>query len=373
MENWSISQLLNKKNELEMRLSKLETKQQAIKRFLNSTYGACSNKYCSIADMDIAESITMTGQALIKQSRKIFKDFVKEKYGEEKFTDEELENKIIANDTDSEYISFDGLIAIFSKNGIITKEAYDLADEFQNYLNFNINKWATNILNTRDSRFEFKREVMADYGVFLEKKRYVLHVLDKEGFPPDDPWKYTGVEVVSTKMPKSVKPYVKNIIQTLILTKSEAETNKVFSSAYDKFLSMSVEEISQVSGIRNLEKYEAQCNGFSTCKGMPWHVKAAYNYNLIIEELGISHKYEKISSGDKMKLFYVDTPNKYGIKVIAFKNRYPVEFHEIFKPNMFEMFEKDMYKCIERFYKVMNWVIRKPTEQLMCTLDELLC
>ena len=105
---------------------------------------------------------------------------------------------------------------------------------------------------------------------------------------------------------------------------------------------------------------------------MPWHVKAAYYYNLLITELGISNKYEKISSGDKMKLFYVDTPNKYGIKVIAFKNRYPVEFNEIFKPNMFEMFEKDMYKCIERFYKIMNWVPRKPTEQLMCTLDELL-
>ena len=39
---------------------------------------------------------------------------------------------------------------------------------------------------------------------------------------------------------------------------------------------------------------------------------------------------------------------------------------------MEEMFEKDMYKCIGRFYKVMNWIPRKPTDQLICTLDDIL-
>jgi DNA polymerase elongation subunit (family B) len=365
---------IKKKKELteaeKIKITQLETKQQSIKLYINSVYGVFSNKYCPIQDIDIAESITLTGQAVAKEAREIFKKYVTQETG---ITDPiELEKGLVYGDTDSIYLSLFQLVTKFSIDGKLTEETYKVAEKLEKFINDEIKLWAIKTLNTSDCRFEFKRETLCDYGVFLEKKRYVLHVLDKEGFAPEDPWKYTGVEVVSTKMPKSVKPYVKNIIETLILTKSESETNKIFSEAYDKFLSMSVEDISQVSGIRNLEKYEVQCDGFSTCKGMPWHVKAAYHYNLLIEELGISNKYEKISSGDKMKLFYVDTPNKYGIKVIAFKNRYPVEFHEIFKPNMFEMFEKDMYKCIERFYKVMNWVIRKPTEQLMCTLDELL-
>jgi hypothetical protein len=366
---------LKKKKELtefeKIKITQLDTKQQSIKLFINSIYGVFGNKYCPIQDIDIAESITLTGQAVVKQAREIFKIFVTKETG---ITDPiELEKGLIAGDTDSLYLSLFQLVKEFTIDGKLTEEAYNVEQKLGNFLNEQIKLWAIKTLNTSDCRFEFKRETLCDYGIFLEKKRYVLHVLDKEGFVPDDPWKYTGVEVVSTKMPKAVKPYVKNIIETLIMSKSESETNKIFSEAYDIFLSMSVDDISQVSGIRNLEKYEALCDGFSTCKGMPWHVKAAYHYNLIIDKLGISHKYEKISSGDKMKLFYVDTPNKYGIKVIAFKNRYPTEFHEIFKPNMFEMFEKDMYKCIERFYKVMNWVIRKPTEQLMCTLDELLC
>ena len=365
-----LKQIESKSNDIKIKLNQLDTKQQAIKIFINSVYGILSNKFCPIQDVDIAESITLTGQAVVKEAREIFKRFITQETG---IVDPlELEKGLIAGDTDSVYLSLFQLIKEFTIDGKLSEETYKVVEKLEKFINNEIKLWAIKNLNTSDCRFEFKRETLCDYGIFLEKKRYVLHMLDKEGFAPEDPWKYTGVEVVSTKMPKAVKPYVKSIIETLIMTKSESDTNKIFSEAYDKFISMSVEEISQVSGIRNLEKYEVQCDGFSTCKGMPWHVKAAYHYNLLIDELGISHKYEKISSGDKMKLFYVDTPNKYGIKVIAFKNRYPLEFHDIFKPNIFEMFEKDMYKCIERFYKIMNWVPRKPTEQLMCSLDDLL-
>jgi DNA polymerase elongation subunit (family B) len=357
------------KKETKELINRLDTKQMAQKTLINSAYGATANKYCPIGDVDIAESITLTGQSLIKQSRQIFINFVKEKFGN-KFTDDQIETKIIANDTDSEYLSFDGLVDKFSENGIITSQAYKLADEFQLYLNNNINNWAKTNLNTIDSRFEFKRETMCDAGIFLEKKRYVLHVLDKEGIPCDD-WKYTGIEVVSTKMPKSIKPYVKKIIENIVLTKSESLTNKVFLDAYHDFFNKTVEDISVVVGIKNLEKYEQTCNGFSTSKGMPCHVKAAYYYNLLLDELGLDKKYEKIISGDKIKYFYVETPNVYGIDAIAYKTRYPNEFDEFLKPDMEEMFEKDMYKCVERFYKVMKWIPRKPTEQLMCTLDDL--
>lgn len=357
-------------NKAKIKMDNLDTKQQAIKIFLNSAYGATANKFCPIGDMDIAESITLTGQAVIKQSREIFKNFIKQETNI--IDDKELEKGLIAGDTDSLYISINQLTDEFSKNGKITKHTYAIAEKFQEYLNSNIKLWAQKTLNTNDCRFEFKREAMCDYGVFLEKKRYVLHILDKEGIPCDD-WKYTGVEVVSTKMPKSVKPYVKKIIQNLISTKSETSTNSIFKESYDIFLNMDISEISQVSGIKNLEKYESLSNGFTTYKGTPFHVKAAYYYNLLLDELGISHKYEKIISGDKIKLFYVEKPNQYGISAIAFKTRYPEEFKEIFKPDMEEMFEKDMYKCIERFYKVMNWIPRKPTDQLKFSLDDILC
>jgi DNA polymerase elongation subunit (family B) len=331
-------------------------------------YGACGNEYCPIADRDIAESITLTGQAVIKESREIFKQFVKQETGntDVKF----LEKGLIAGDTDSMYVSIDQLVKRFSDGEKITKEAYDITNKLQNYLNNQIKVWAEKNLNTLDCRFEFKREYMCDAGIFLEKKRYVLHYLDKEN-KPETGWKYTGIEVVSTTMPKSIKPYVKKIIQNVVLTKSEPLTDKIFKEAYDIFLKMDVNEISIVKGIRNLEKYESLCKGYHTSKGMPCHVKAAYFYNLLIDEMGLDKKYEKITSGDKLKYFYLEQPNMYNVDAIGYKTRYPEEFKEFFKPDMYVMFEKDMYKCVERFYKVMNWTPRKPNEQMMFTLDEL--
>jgi hypothetical protein len=125
--------------------------------------------------------------------------------------------------------------------------------------------------------------------------------------------------------------------------------------------------------VKNLEKYSSMCTGFSVCKGMPYHVKAAHYYNILLDELGLNNKYEKIVSGDKVRMFYVKKPNVYGISVIAYKTKYPKEFRDYLEPDIELMFEKDMFQCIERFYKVMNWSPRKPTEQLMITLDDILC
>jgi DNA polymerase elongation subunit (family B) len=357
----------DKKN-AKIKINQLDTKQQSIKIFINSVYGACGNEYCPLADRDIAESITLTGQAVIKESREIFKRFVQKETGNSdiKF----LEKGLIAGDTDSMYVSIDQLISKFSIDENITKEAYDVAEKLQNYLNLEIKNWAERNLNTKDCRFEFKREYMCDAGIFLEKKRYVLHYLDKEN-KPETGWKYTGIEVVSTTMPKSIKPYVEKIIQNVVLTKSEYSTNEIFKEAYEIFLKMDISDISIVKGIKNLEKYEANASGFKTAKGTPCHVKAAYFYNLLLNEHGLDKKYEKITSGDKIKYFYLEQPNMYGIDAIAYKTRYPTEFNDLFKPDMYVMFEKDMYKCVERFYKVMNWTPRKPNEQMMISLDDI--
>ena len=83
--------------------------------------------------------------------------------------------------------------------------------EKENFLNEEIKVWGGKNLNSKDCRFIFKREVIADTGIFLQKKRYVMHILDDEGIPMDK-YKYTGVEVVRSTMPDAIKPYVKGVI-----------------------------------------------------------------------------------------------------------------------------------------------------------------
>ena len=352
-------------------MTRLDIKQFTLKILINTVYGYFGNKYAPIGDADIARSITLTGQAVIKQSNIILQEYIKDNSS----GDYKDKNPIIYNDTDSSYISIESLLKSkdipFSENGIITKEAILEADKIEDYLNREIYKWATSSLNSIDPRFVFKREAMSDSGIFLAKKRYVLHMLDDEGIPCSK-FKYTGVEVVRTTMPNSIKPHVKSIIETMLMTRSLSQTNEKFQIVYDQFKSLPVEDYAFVMGVKDYNKYADKCTHFNTVKGMPIHVKSAYIHNLLLDEYNIDKTYERISSGDKIRYFYLKTPNKFGVKSLAYKHYLPPEFLEDFSPDIELMFDKIVYNVIERFYEGVGWNLRKPGQQLQTDLFDLL-
>ena len=363
----------NKTQKLKFIIDQLDAKQLCIKVFINSIYGYFGNKNAPFGDDDIASSITLTGQSVIKTSNELLKKYIKQKTN---IDDEKiLNNCIVYNDTDSSYISVKPLVSaglsFTDESGKLTKEFYDEVQNIEDFLNDEIKVWGAKALNSKDCRFVFKREMIADVGIFLQKKRYVIHVLDDEGIPMDK-YKYTGVEVVRSTMPDAIKPHVKNIIETMLKTQSISETNKALDTTYKIFKDLPVEDITFVSGLKGYEKYAAQCDGWKTAKGMPIHVKAAYYHNMILKRLGIENKYETISSGDKVRYFYVQQPNPYNLSCIAYKYYYPEEFKKIFHADVDKMFEKNLYVVIERFYENVNWTPKQPGAAVQCDLFDLL-
>jgi len=354
-------------------IDQLDAKQMCIKVFINSIYGYFGNKNAPFGDDDIASSITLTGQSVIKHSNELLKNFIKGKIPD--IDDKTLNKCIIYNDTDSSYVSIKPLYTSgkikFKDGNKLTKDTYDIVNEIESYLNSEIKVWGAHSLNSKDCRFLFKREAIADVGIFLQKKRYVIHILDDEGIPCDK-FKYTGVEVVRSTMPAAIKPYVKKIIETMLTTQNIGETNKILNETYDIFKNLSVEDITFVSGIKGYEKYAGQCDGFTTAKGMPLHVKASYVHNLLLDKFNIATKYEKISSGDKVRYFYLKEPNKYNLSAIAYKYYYPDEFKNIFEPDYDTMFEKHIFSVIDRFYANVNWTAQKPGNLVQTNLFELL-
>ena len=363
----------NKTQKLKFIIDQLDAKQLCIKVFINSIYGYFGNKNAPFGDDDIASSITLTGQSVIKTSNELLKKYIKQKTG---IDDEKTLNSIVVyNDTDSSYISVKPLIdnglTFTDESGKLTKEFYGEVQNIEDFLNDEIKVWGAKALNSKDCRFVFKREMIADVGIFLQKKRYVIHVLDDEGIPMDK-YKYTGVEVVRSTMPDAIKPHVKNIIETMLKTRSISETNKALDTTYKIFKDLPVEDITFVSGLKGYEKYAAQCDGWKTAKGMPIHAKAAYYHNMILKKLGIENKYETISSGDKVRYFYVQQPNPYNLSSIAYKYYYPEEFKKIFHADVDKMFEKNLYAVIERFYDNVNWTPKQPGAAVQCDLFDLL-
>jgi hypothetical protein len=84
---------------LQSEQNRYDSIQYAYKINLNSLYGYMGNAYAPMGDDDIASSVTLTGQAVIKSSNDVFQKSLIEKYPE--LTQCELNDSIIYNDTDS--------------------------------------------------------------------------------------------------------------------------------------------------------------------------------------------------------------------------------------------------------------------------------
>jgi DNA polymerase elongation subunit (family B) len=356
---------------MESEIQRCDTYQHSYKILLNSMYGYMGNPYAPMGDDDMAASVTLTGQAINTKNKELFMKYLTDNYG---FSDTESENSCIAGDTDSGMFSLQYLekrgIPLKDGNGDISKEFLDICDSIEKYINDNISEWVVNTFRSKDSRIVYKREVIADAGVFLKKKHYVLHILDDEGLKVDK-FKYKGVEVVTGKMPKAIKPYVKEVIESLILDLDLKKSNEIFNEAYEVFKTLPYHSICHISGMNNYEEYSSKCDGLKMALKMPPALKAAYRHDYVVKQLNLGSKYPKFKSGDKVRYLQLKTPNKYNMETIAFHGQFPKEFEEIFIVDKEKMFNKIFFAAIERFYEAVKWVLRKPSENLRVELDDL--
>ena len=113
-------------------------------------------------------------------------------------------------------------------------------------------------------------------------------------------------------------------------------------------------------GVKGIGKYQIKDddNPFATYKkGTPVHVKAAINYNSLLEHWYEGRKYTKISNGEKIKWVYLKE-NEFGFETIAYKGyEDPPQILDMIKNYIDhnKMFEQAMSKKIGMFYKALNW------------------
>ena len=135
-----------------------------------------------------------------------------------------------------------GESSIIAPSGEIIAQCSTVEDELVEYLNKQIMIWGKKTFNSKDCRFVFKRECIAEVGVFLQKKRYVMNILDDEGAKINKT-KYTGVEVVRTTLPNSLKPHMKNVIETMLSTQDYQKTNEAMKVVHEKFKDLPITDI----------------------------------------------------------------------------------------------------------------------------------
>lgn len=338
--------------QLDKQAKQLHTDQHSKKILLNSIYGTFANRHSPFYDIDAAASITLTGQATVKQSSLIIKDISKNIYN----VNQDL---TIYQDTDSCYFTIKPIleklnISLIDSTGNINPQAHEIVNTMGTELNTQITEWAKSTLHTIDSRFVFKREAICAAGIFQEKKRYILHVLDDEGIPCDK-LKFVGVEIARSVYSKPVKELIKKVVDTIIKTRDISRVNDIYLECYEKFKTLDVDDISFRSSIKNYDKYEDKSEGFKIGKGTPVHVKGSIYHNNLLKKLNIDTKYENITSGNKIKWFYADT-NSYNIKCLSYIGTLPPEFNV--RPDYEQMFDKIIRPAVDRLYECIGWPIQ---------------
>lgn len=339
---------------LKRKAEQLDIVQFTLKILLNSIYGVFANKHGPLYDIDCAGSITLTGQAVIKEASSILDEYAATKYN--------VSTSITHyNDTDSCHISIKPIIdatnrKLLTPDNKIHEDAYKIAIEFNGLLNKKIIEWASKELYSTDPRFFFKREAICSAGLYQAKKHYILHVKDKgEDKPlPCDKIKPVGVELVKSTVSDSIKDMIRRVILTLLNTRDRSKTVEVYREVYEQFKKLPPEEIAFRGGIKTFNKYASQSNGFTKVKGTPVAVSSSINYNRLLDIYNVKDKYDAISGDGRIKWVYCLSTNPYDIKSLAFYDKIPPEFSCIV-PDYETMFEKIVKPAIERLFECAKW------------------
>jgi hypothetical protein len=325
----------NERLQIEERIKFLDMQQYAIKIIINSLYGAFGNKNFYFYDPDIAQSITVQGQDLIKFAIKALNHYARNKW----HLDTELHDKLgiseykinqvesdvaIYADTDSSYVVFLPLVLSIEGKAFDPVEAVhfvkDIIDmRLAAYLDTAFSKYSE-AYGTKN-QMDFKLENISSKGIWVAKKHYVTSVAMEDGFYVHDvKLMAKGIELAQPSFPIYARNKQKEIVQILLAkgynVVHERDIIPKLRDMRKAFDFMNIEEVCFNYNVSVYDKYVFDDKALTIPKGMPIRTRAALYHNHMIEMTG-NRKYQKIREGNKVKFYYACGPNE-EMNVFAF-------------------------------------------------------
>ena len=295
--------------------------QMAKKISLNSAYGAIGNQYFRYFEKNQAEAITVGGQLTIRWVERDVNKFMNKILGTNNL------NYVVASDTDSIYLKLDKLVEKVCKNKT-TQQIVDFLnkaaeDKIQKVIDESFNNLAKYV-NAYEQKMIMKREAIANKGIWVAKKRYMLNLFDEEGVRYEYPkLKVMGVEAVKSSTPEVCRTKIKEAIR-VIMNQNEDDLIKYVADFKEQFKKLSPEEIAFPRSCNNLTKFADSSSIYK--KGTPIHVKGALIYNYHLHKHKLEFKYPVIKDSDKIKFLMLKIPNPIKDTVVSFSTKIPYEF-----------------------------------------------
>jgi DNA polymerase elongation subunit (family B) len=345
-----------KTKELEKEIARCNNIQMARKIQLNSAYGAIGNQYFRYYKLANAEAITLSGQVSIRWIENKMNSYLN------KVLKTEDVDYVIASDTDSIYLNMGPLVeCVFKGREKTTQSIVSFLDkvckvELEKYIEGCYQELA-DYVNAYDQKMQMKRENVAERGIWLAKKRYILNVWDSEGVRYEEPkLKMMGIEAVKSSTPAPCRKMIKDGLK-LMMSGTEEEVIDFIDGCREQFKCLTPEEVAFPRTASDVRKYYSSSTIYS--QKTPIHIRGALLFNHYVKEKKLTNKYSLIANGEKIKFVYLKKPNIIQENIISFIQEFPKELGLDKYVDYDLQFEKSFVEPIKSILDAIGWKIEK--------------
>ena len=344
-----------------------DARQLTMKIVNNSLYGALGSAGFRFHDLDNAESITLSGQSVIRHA------MLK---GNEWFINQTGINKeyVIYVDTDSNYFSAKPIIDMMEKKfgRTLNKEektdiTFKTSQVVEKYINDSFDEYAKHVHNSDEHFFSIKQEYVSESGLWIAKKRYAQKIITEKGVSiaqltsGKKEWKLDvkGMDVVRSNFPKAFREFMSGILIDILNIEPKDVIDTKILNFREGMKTKPMLDIMFPTGVKELSKYQtgASNNMFTDrVKGTPVHAKSALNYNDLLVYYNID-SVPAISDGDKIKWTYLKS-NPLGLETLAVKGfEDPIEIIKFIEQyiDYERIFEASLENKLGDFYNALRW------------------